>query len=198
VVVDGEAKVALRGFPVSLLPADGLAIMPAAAKADEEGAFTLAGVTPARYDLNLPFAPAGTYVKSVTFNDRSVPDGALDCSAIAAGVLRIVLGTDGGKVEASVSSGDRPSPNATVLLLPADPARRFPHAVHRATSDTAGRAVLKDVPPGDYLAFAWENVEDDAWFDAEFVKAAQPDSAKVQVGPGGNQQVELKLIQAAR
>ena len=198
VVVDGDAKVTLEWFPISLTPAEGLAVMPAYAKADKTGAFKLEGVTPAAYDLMLSLSPAGTYLRSVMFNDREALGQALDCSAITAGTLRIVLGTNGGKVEAHVSRDDKPAPNATVVLVPADPSRRFPATVRRGVSDETGHIALKDVPPGDYLAFAWEEVEDGMWFDADFVKAAQGHAVKVQVGPKANEEIQLKLLPASK
>ena len=198
VVLDGDAKVALEGFPVGLTPAEEVAVMPVFGKADKTGAFTLEAVTPAAYDLTLSLSPAGTYVESVMFNDREMLGRVLDCSAITAGTLRIVLGTDGGKVTGRVARDDKPAPNATVVLVPADPSRRFPATVRRGESDEAGHVALKDVPPGDYLAFAWEEVEEGAWFDPDFVKAAQSQAVKVQVGPKASEEIQLKLLPAAK
>jgi hypothetical protein len=53
------------------------------------------------------------------------------------------------------------------------------------------------VPPGDYLAFAWEEVADGVWFDPDFVKA-QTQAGRVQIGPKATEQVELNLIPAPR
>jgi hypothetical protein len=82
--------------------------------------------------------------------------------------------------------------------VPADPSRRFPATVRRGVSDEAGHIALKDVPPGDYLAFAWEDVEDGVWFDADFVKAAQGQAVKVQVGQKANEEIQLKLLPASK
>jgi hypothetical protein len=196
VVLDGDAKVTLEGFPIHMTAAEGVAVMPVSGKADKAGGFTLEGVTPAAYDVTLPFSPPGTYVKSVTFNDREMLGRPLDCSAITTGTLGIVLGTDGGKVSGRVSRDDKPAPNATVVLLPADPGRRYPATVRQGVSDGAGHIALTDVPPGDYLAFAWEEVEDGVWFDPEFVKASQSQAVKVQVGPKASEEIELKLLPA--
>jgi hypothetical protein len=65
-------------------------------------------------------------------------------------------------------------------------------------SDEAGRVALNDVPPGDYLAFAWEEVEDGVWFDPDFVKAAQGQAVKVQVGPKASEEIQLKLLPASK
>jgi hypothetical protein len=97
----------------------------------------------------------------------------------------------------ALSREDKPVPNATVVLLPAEPNRRFPDTVRTATADDAGHVTLKDVPPGNYIAFAWEEVEDGIWFDADFV-TAQTQAGRVQIGPKAKEQMELSLIPASK
>ena len=198
VAVDGDAKIPLKEFSLMLTSADGLAVMPASGKADETGAFTLAHVAPAAYDLTFPFMPEGVYLKSVEFNGRETLGRELDCSSLTSGTLRVLLGSDGGKVEGSVSHEDKPAADATVVLVPADPNRRFPEAVRRSPSDEKGRLTLKDVPPGDYLAFAWEEAEEGMWFDLDFMKAAEVQAVKVQVEPKASQAIDLKLLPAPK
>jgi protocatechuate 3,4-dioxygenase beta subunit len=198
VAVDGDAKLPLKDFALTLTSAEGLAVMPATAKADETGAFTLAHVAPAVYDLTLPFVPEGAYLKSVEFNGREALGHELDCSSLTSGTLRVLLGADGGKVESHVSRDDKPAADATVVLVPADPNRRFPEALRRGSSDERGQLTLKDVPPGDYLAFAWEKVEEGAWFDPDFLKTVENQAVKVQIRPKSAEQVDLKPIPAAQ
>ena len=176
------------------MPAMGM--MPAFGKADKMGAFTLDRLAPASYELMLPMLPEGTYLKSVLFNDRETIRQPLNLTA--AGNLRIILGTDGGNVDVRVSLDSKPAPSATVVLLPTDPERRVMATVRKALSNASGSVALKDVAPGDYIALAWEQVEDGLWFDAEFVKAAQGQAVSVHVGPRANERIELKLIPAAR
>src|SRR5450759_913033 len=175
-----------------------VAVMPATGKADETGAFTLQHVVPAAYELAFPFIPEGAYLKSVDFNGREALGKELDCTGLTTGTLRVLLGTDGGKVEGHVSREDKPAADATVVIVPTDPNRRFPETVRRGSSDATGRLTLKDVPPGDYLAFAWEKVEDEAWYDPDFLKTVQSQAVKVQIGPKATEQVELKLIPAVK
>jgi len=193
IVADGETNLTLKGLPVRLVPGEGVSVMSANGKADESGAFTLSHVTPAPYDLMAPHPP-GAYVKSVMFNDHEAVGRELDCTGLTTGTLRIVLGTDGGQVEGSVSQEDKPAADATVVLLPAGQNRRFPDTVRTGSSDNSGHFAMKDVPPGDYLVFAWETVEEGAWFDPDFVKAAESKSVKLRVGPKAGEKTELKLI----
>jgi hypothetical protein len=60
---------------------------------------------------------------------------------------------------------DQPLSDATVVLLPADPSRRNPETVRRGIANGAGHAAFRDVPPGDYLAIAWEKIEEGDWLD---------------------------------
>jgi hypothetical protein len=197
VAVDGDAKLPLKEFALLMTPAEG-GVRTASGKADETGAFTLAHVAPAVYDLTFSVVPEGAYVKSVEFNGREALGHELDCSSLTAGTLRVLLGSDGGKVEAHVSRKDKPAPDATVVLLPADPNRRFPEAVRQGSSDERGQLTLKDVPPGDYLAFAWEKIEDGVWYDPAFLKTVENQAVKVQIQSKAAEQVELKLIPAAQ
>jgi len=194
VSVDDDAKLLPDEFRVRLMAAAGGGA--AFAKADKSGAFTLEHVARESYDFMLD-SSEGTYLKSVLFNDHESLGQQLDCSAITTATLRIVLGTDGGKLEARVSRDDKPAPDATVVLVPSDPNRRFPQNLRTGWSDASGHLTLKDVPPGDYLAFAWEEVENGIWFDPEFLKS-QTQGVRVQIGPKATGQVDLTLIPAAR
>lgn len=193
ITVDGGAKIPLDGMAISLTPA-GSMVMPAGAAANASGAFTLDHVTAATYDVTFPHLPKGTYIKSFTFNGRDTFGQPIDCTGGAAGNLRIVLGTDGGKVEATAKREEQHIANATVVLLPADPARRFPQAVFSASADYAGNAALTDVAPGDYLAFAWQKVEDDIWYDPAYIKKIEDQAVKVKVGAASSQKIELKVL----
>jgi len=190
----GDAKLPVKDLQVTLTPAESTAVMPAYARADADGAFTLEHVTPASYDLLLSRVPEGGYVKSVLFNGREMLGQPLDCNTSASGTLRIVLGADGGQVDAGVMREEKRVSGATVLLLPADPARRFPEAVRTAASDDSGHASFQDVPPGDYLAFAWQKVEDEIWFDPDFVKTVEDHAVKLRVGSKGSEKIELKVL----
>ena len=198
IVVDGDARPLPERLPVVLTTAEGASATGIfSGKLDKSGAFTLDHVMRAPLEIMSADPPEGTYLKSVQFNDRELPGQAFDCTSITTGTLRIVLGTDGGKVDVRVSRDDKPAPNATVALVPSDPSRRSPLTVYARSSDASGHLTLKDVPPGDYLAFAWEDVEDGIWFDPEFLKA-QPQGVHVRIGPKATEQVELNLIPAAQ
>ena len=58
---------------------------------------------------------------------------------------------------------------------------------------TAGFA-WEGVPPGDYTLFAWEEVEEGAWQDPNFLSIYQPLGRAIRIGENGRENVELRLI----
>jgi hypothetical protein len=155
-------------------------------------------VAPASYQLSLQNIPAGAYLKSVLWSGREKLGEQMDFSAGVGGDLQVILGTDGGTFDAKVTRGDKPVDDATVVLLPEDAAHRSGESTRSASTDDAGHVVFKDVPPGHYLVFAWEKVEEGDWFDPVFVKAAANDATRVTIEPRDNQHLDLKVIPAAK
>lgn len=198
VKVAGDAKVALAGMRVMLGGGEEMTSLPIYAGVSESGAFKLNKVAGASYDVSLSHVPEGAHLKSVEWGGRERLGHAIDFSAGFTGALEIVLGTDGGTFEGTVSRDDKPVAGATVVLLPADAERRFQSATRSGETDQAGRVTFKDIPPGKYLAFAWEKVESGAWFDPAFVKPIENQAAGVEIGAGAHEKAELKLIPEQR
>lgn len=198
VVVAGDGKVPLKDMMVMLAGDEGMTTMPAMGKVSDSGAFTLK-VSGAAYRLGLPTTPAGSYLKSVVWNGREMLGKALDFSAGAAGELVVTLGTDGGHVDVTVSAeGDKPAPEATVVLVPYDPAMRSDSTVKSEDADANGHVTFTDVPPGEYLAFAWQEVDGDAWLNPDFLKPFEKDAKHVTIEARGNTKVELRQIPSAK
>jgi uncharacterized GH25 family protein len=197
-VVSGDGKVVLKGIGIMLAGDEDAPVMPSMGTVTESGAFTLTKVASAPHVFSVSRLPAGAYLKSVLWNGRDILGQSLDLSAGTGGDLQVILGTDGGSIDAAVSHDDKPVSDATVVLLPEDPTRRYTETTHSQSTDEKGHAAFKDVPPGNYLLFAWEKVEQGAWFDPAFLKAAASEATKVTIGPKDSQHVEVKLIPASK
>lgn len=196
ITVAGNTKVALKGIAVLLEGGEDGPLMPASGRADESGSFELKKVAAASYEVSMSGVPAGAYLKSVLWNGREELGEPLDFSAGVSGDLQVILGTDGGTFDVKVSRDDKPVNDARVVLLPEDAGRRSSATTRSESTNEVGHAAFKDVPPGNYLAFAWEKVEEGDWFDPVFVKAAANDATRVTIGSKDNQHVDLKAIPA--
>ena len=85
-----------------------------------------------------------------------------------------------------------------VVLIPADKAlRELPGGYRVATTDQYGRFTLKNLTPGDYKAFAWEDVEPGAWMDPEFMKPLDSKGESVTVRESSASNVQLTMIPAS-
>ncbi len=185
--VSGDGKVALKGLSVTLEGDEEGPTMPATGMTDESGAFVLKKVNAEKYEVSVTNMPHGAYLKSVLWEwPRETGRSARSFSAGVAGDLLVILGTDGATFDAKAMRGDKPVSDATVVLLPEDTVRRNTHTTRWESTNDAGHVAFKDVPPGNYLAFAWEKVEQGDWFDPVFMKAAANDGVRVTIGSKDN------------
>jgi uncharacterized GH25 family protein len=194
--VAGDGKVAIHGLMVMISGGMDMPVMPVMGTVSEAGAFTLQKVNAAPYQLTLPRTPDGTYLKSVQWGGRERLGQPIDFTAGFGGTLEIVLGTDGGEFEATVSHDDKPAADATVVLIAADPAARMEETTRTGDSDAQGHVALKDVPPGSYLALAWEKVDAGDWFDPVFLKAVESQAASVTIRSKSHEKAQLQMIPA--
>jgi hypothetical protein len=106
--------------------------------------------------------------------------------------LDLVAHVESGQVAGSVvNASGEPATGATVVLVPEAKFRDQSQRFQDAATDQYGHFLLKDVAPGEYKVFAWDDVEEGAWFDPDFlkkcekfgeavtVKAKQTDTVKV-------------------
>jgi hypothetical protein len=143
--------------------------------------------------------PEGYYVKSVKLGGQEVVETGFELlPGVDASGLTVTLSPDAARVDGGVTD-DRgaPSTGATVVIVPVSKYRReamlsFP----TASTDQHGRFSLPNLAPGDYLLFAWDDVEPGAWQDPNFLELFEEQATKVKLQPKDIQNVDLKLLGA--
>ncbi len=192
VTVEGPAPDSWQGMRINLSPLRGMGRYPNAV-VDSDGAFSLHDVSPDVYALNVYAGIAGKYVKSVRFGDREITDGQLDLSQPSDGKLDIVLGSDVGQLLGGVqnSSGD-PAVGALVTLVSKQEGRTDLFKVSNV--DQNGNFTLKDVAPGEYMAFAWQDVDVNMVQSPDFRKPFESKGVSVSIAPSGQASIQLKMI----
>jgi hypothetical protein len=158
-----------------------------------DGTFTLSGITPGDYQLRVN-AGAVAYVKSARFGaiDALNPPFHID---VGADQLDIVVSVNSGALDAVVfDDKQNPIPGATVVLVPEPPRRNRGDLYDATGTNSAGRAHLTGIAPGDYRVFAWDDIPADAWQDSDFIRPYESRGKLIHVVEGNSDTVQLDLI----
>jgi protocatechuate 3,4-dioxygenase beta subunit len=166
------------------------------AAVNENGTFQFEDVASGNYRVTVRGPAAGYFVKSVRFGDTEVTESGLDFSlGIPPGELLVVLSSAGAQATGTLLDvNEKPVPDGQVVLIPESSKRELSELYKVVLTDADGHFVMKDIKPGEYKLFAWAQVEDGAWRDAEFLKAYESKGESVSLTENGHNSVALILI----
>jgi protocatechuate 3,4-dioxygenase beta subunit len=137
------------------------------------------------------------YIKSIRLGGADVLSSGLRLNFAPQEPLEILIGS-GAKLSGTVINDKRESVvNATVALVPTSSRERL-DLYRTTTSDKDGRYKMQGIPPGSYRAFAWEDVERDAWQDPGFLTLNEGRGTTVQVSEGMQADADLIVIPAVK
>jgi hypothetical protein len=157
-----------------------------------DGGFTLPDVNADRYTVSVTGMPDGYYVKSIRLGKANVLEDDLDITQQPEQPLEVVLSAKAATIRGAVTGAGA---GVTVALVPQGEKRRSrPEFYRTALTDRSGRFTLPNLPPGEYKVFAWEDVENGAWMDPDFLKPLEEQGTPVRLGEGAEADVELKAI----
>ena len=162
----------------------------------DDGSFLLKNVNADKYYVRVSGLADGLYVKSIRVGDQPAVDDVVDLTSGAAATLHVTLAEGAAQVDGSVRNDKQePISGATVVLMPEKESRRtrFEY-VKTATTDQHGRFTLKNVDPGDYRLYAWEDIENGAWMDPDIIKPVESKSKKLTLRERGKETADLRVI----
>jgi hypothetical protein len=187
---------ALAGLRINLdaVPT-GVAMVGSQGAAVTDARFRVENVWPAVYRMSVQNLPPALYVKSIRLGNLDLLAQPLTVPLQSDGIVEVVLGSDSSIAEGRVVNerGEGFS-NAKVALVPDVPLRGRLDLYRSAASDGSGSFRLTRVPPGDYKVFAWEEAEDNAWTDPEFLRPEESRGKTLRVGAGGSESVSVTVI----
>jgi hypothetical protein len=156
----------------------------------------LNGVVPGSYVLEISKLPQDFYLKAARFGAGDVLEKPFILEPRQAGYpLQILLGADGGRLQvAAYGAGGELHAGAQLVLVP-DAARRERREQYRvATAGEEGTAILRGIVPGRYKLFAWEELEPNAYLNADFMRAWEAFGASVTIASGENAPLAIRVI----
>jgi hypothetical protein len=195
VEVEGVPRGAPQNLSLRLAPSEGLALGPEPlGKVGSDGSVRLAGVTPGLWALSVDPLPEGLWVKTESFANNDAVAGEVNVIESGRGQLRVVLATNGAQISGTVGKDGQPS-RAIIVLAPAAPELRSSRLLYRVTNTTEhGMFILRNVRPGTYKLFAFQEIEPFAWLDPELLRTVEASAEPVTIGPGENLQLDLIAI----
>jgi hypothetical protein len=201
-----EAKDAASGqsvkptptMQVQFFPTDTVSFGSGNSSVADDGTFALSNVTPAKYQLSLSPLPDGAYLRSVRVGEQEMPPHAIDLSSGVAGELQVFVKMSAGEVDGAVhDDNNQPAAGAIVTLVPDPPNPEQEQLYHTASADQNGSFQVKNVAPGTYRVYAWEDLDSGAQMDPDFLKPHSGQSERVTIDDNGHAQVNLTRIAAA-
>jgi hypothetical protein len=79
------------------------------------------------------------------------------------------------------------------VAVPEPGLRGRPDRFYQASADQHGHYELKNVAPGDYKIFAWDDVEPVVWFDPDFLRDIEVQSEVVKLAAKGHETATVHL-----
>ena len=110
--------------------------------------------------------------------------------------VEVIVSDKGATIEGTVLSVEKkPFPNAEIIALPYDPKLRKSYALlQKTTADQQGHFKLRGVRPGEYIAFALEDPQEQPFTEDTFLKQNSAQIQTVKAEAGSKQKLELQVI----
>ena len=137
------------------------------------------------------------YTSKVLLNGKDVTDSGFRLTDAQRGALEIVISSSGGTVQGTaMDSNKKPFPNAQIVAIPSDPKLRMRlDLLQRTSADGQGHFKLRGVRPGDYMLMALEDMQQQPFAEAGFLKQNAGKIQLVKVGQS-TAQIQLQTIVA--
>jgi hypothetical protein len=150
---------------------------------------------PGGYALNVSGLPETGYARAAQIDQRDVLEQFVQVSYDTRAPLEIQLAFDGGQIRGTVTDvAGKGADRATVVLVPDKSRRHRPDQYRIVTSTTDGQFAIGGVPPGEYKIFVWDEVEHNAWMNADFMSSYEELGVGVSVKPFDKATAQLRVI----
>jgi len=115
-------------------------------------------------------------------------------SGTVSGPLDVIVSANGGQIEGTVvNDKQKPMPSIQVVLIPGRQLSRI-DLYKTAATDENGHFMIRGIAPGDYKIYAWEALEQFAYFDSDLLRQFDQKGKFMQMTEGAKEVVEVKMI----
>jgi hypothetical protein len=198
---EGAGRAALKRT-VKLEPAPGYFLVDLGidgGEVDRDGAFRIANIVPAKYQVNVEPLPENAYVKTLEIDGVAVTNGMADLSKVARRAsAKVTLGGNAAQISGRMldANGERMNANLVMIFLVRDAADLPPvgNSTTQATPD--GKYTIKTVVPGKYRLFALDafQISGAINHDPDFFKKMYERGEEMEFKEGDRITKDLKVI----
>jgi protocatechuate 3,4-dioxygenase beta subunit len=193
---DGEEE-----FPGGMASADESSVTSlGGGRVKADGSFELKNVPPGVYDVGVYGDSKGmndSFVESVVAGQKDVTDGGLRVNGGTAS-LDVTFTTGAAALEGAVTNDkNEPIADATVIAVPEEKYRQQQGRYGKASADQHGHFTMRGLRPGAYTLLAWETLDGDDCFDAEYLKKYEGGGTPIRLKKSAHSSISLKAIPAA-
>jgi 5-hydroxyisourate hydrolase-like protein (transthyretin family) len=202
--VDGETTQDFRNASIKLRrggPTVDSVLLAGSHPVAKDHTFKLAELDPDRYGFLIDGLPNGFYTKSISAGGVDITYSGVDLASGGSAQIEVLVSPKAGLVSGAALNPDtsQPAPGATVVLAPKEKERLAIFELYQqATADQYGRFTFKNVVPGEYKVYAWEDVESGAWMDPEFMKPLEDKGEAIKLEESGQANVQATIIPAEK
>jgi hypothetical protein len=198
VEVNGAVRVEgtqqLISQPLQILLASESTIMgPSALEVRDDGTFKLAYVAGQSMTLAVTPMPDGCYLKSIRIGDRNLEVPQLDSNDGVGGDMLITLSPTAAALTGQVKDAKgRTATGGVVVLAPKN--RKRNDLFSNSALDQNGTYSIRNIRPGRYKIFAFDDAESGSYEDAEWLKSYEEKGESIELKESENATKDLKLI----
>ena len=135
------------------------------------------------------------YVKSLRYGSSDALQAGFTVLRGIPASLEVTISSRGARVQGAVTDQDNlPVTGVWVVLVPDEAHRDQSRLYQKAATDQYGRYLLRGIAPGEYKIFAWEEVEDGAWEDPDYLTTFEDRGQKISVQEADTKTIDIVAI----
>jgi protocatechuate 3,4-dioxygenase beta subunit len=185
----------LQSLRLTFRPDPNTGMFPAPATPGADGSFIIQPLYSGNYRIVVGPPLQNAYLKAIRFEDRDVLETGLLLDRAPSNPATIVISANAAVVTGTVMNDkQQPVPNAVVALVPERDRRSNTQLFKNATTDRTGQFRIQAITPGNYKLFAWQDVENGAWQNAEFLSMYEERGTPLEIAEGETKTVSLQSI----
>jgi protocatechuate 3,4-dioxygenase beta subunit len=164
------------------------------ARVEADGSFLWTEIPDGTSRVTMAGLGKDAYLKAVEYDGTNVLDQGFAPHPGSNAAMEVTLSSRSAHLQGAVVDADGlPAVGIWVVLVP--DTRRDRHDLYKtAHTDQHGQFKIDGITPGDYLALSWDEVEDGAWEDPDFIKPFEPKAEKISVQEGDTKTANLISI----